>query len=101
SSFHRKAFFDTGDTDQGHEALVHRYVIPAQPNSRLFYEAEDAGGESAKVEITGLELLIFANGTSILSIGVEIQNIPYSRALWINEMMRKIYPSSGRQIETA
>lgn len=99
--FIRKAFFDTGDSDREHEVLVHRYVIPSKPGSRLFYEAEDGGGESAKVEITDLGLLIFANGIGILSIGVEAHDIPYSRALWINEMMRKIYPSSGRQIETA
>jgi hypothetical protein len=92
--FIRKAFFDTGDSDRDNEALVHRYVIPARPDSRLFYEAEDCGGESARVEITNLTLLIFANGIGILSIGVEAHNIPYSRALWINEMMRKIYPSS-------
>jgi hypothetical protein len=44
---------------------------------------------------------MFANGVGILSIGVEARDIPYSSALWVNEMMRKIYPSSGRQIETA
>jgi hypothetical protein len=98
--FIRRAFFDTGASDQNYEALVHRYVVPAKPGSRLFYEAEDSGGEFAKVEITNLELLIFANGIAILSIGVEARDIPYSRALWINEMMRKIYPSSGRQIQT-
>ena len=98
--FVRKAFFDTGDSDRDHEALVHRYVIPTKAGSRLFYEAEDGYGESAKVEITDLGLLIFANGIGILSIGVEAHDIPYSQALWINEMMRKIYPSSGRQIET-
>lgn len=99
--FVRKAFFDTRDSDREHEALLHRYVIPTKSGSRLFYEAEDGYGESAKVEVTDLGLLIFANGISILSIGVEAHDIPYSRALWINEMMRKIYPSSGRQIETA
>ena len=99
--FVRKAFFDTGDSGRGDEALVHRYIVPQQPGSRLFYEAEDGGGESAEVEVTSLELLTFANGIAILSIGVEAHNIPYARALWINEMMRKIYPSSGHQIQTA
>jgi hypothetical protein len=47
----------------------------------LFYDAEDCGGESARVEITNLALLIFANGIGTLSIGVEAHNIPYSRAL--------------------
>lgn len=99
--FVRKAFFDTGVSDPQNEALMHRYIIPARPDSRLFYEAEDCCGEFARVEVTSLELLIFANGVAILSIGVEANDITFSQALWINEMMRKIYPSSGRQIETA
>jgi hypothetical protein len=98
--FIRKAFFDTGASDRENETLVHRYILPTKPGSRLFYEAEDCCGESAKVEITSLELLVFANGVVILSIGVEAHNIPFSQALWINEMMRKIYPSSAHQIET-
>jgi hypothetical protein len=72
-----------------------------EPGSRLFYEAEDNGGGSAKVEITDLRLMMFANGIAILAIGVEAYDLKYADALWINEMMRKIYPSSGRQIETA
>jgi hypothetical protein len=99
--FIRKGFFDARDSDRGNEALVHRYAIPAKPDSRLFYEAEDGGGGFAKVGVAGLELLILANGIGILSIGVEAHSISYMHALWINEMMRKIYPSSGRQIETA
>ena len=76
--FIRRAFFDIGDASPEHEALVHRYVIPFQPGSRLFYEAEDKGGESANVEITELGLLIFANGVGILTVGVEAYDIPYS-----------------------
>jgi len=98
--FVRRAFFDTGDTTTGHEALIHRYVIHPPAGTRLYYEAEDGAGESARVEVTDLRLLMFANGIGILTIGVEARNIPYAHALWINEMMRKIYPSSGHQIES-
>jgi hypothetical protein len=34
----------------------------------------------------------------ILSLGVEASNLAAKEALWINEAMRKIYPSSGRQL---
>src|SRR6202000_2443493 len=77
--FVRKAFFDTGNSDPENEALVHRYVIPSKPGSRLFYEAEDCCGEFAKVEVTSLELLIFANGVGIRSIGVATHDISYSQ----------------------
>jgi hypothetical protein len=98
--FIRRAFFDTG-ADQHHEALVHRYVMNTAPGSSLFLEAVDGNGESAKVEIRELRLMIFANGIAILIIDVSTNNISYTQALWINEMMRKVYPSSGHQIETA
>jgi hypothetical protein len=55
---------------------------------------------NARVEVTDLRLLMFANGVGILTIGVEGRNLSYMHALWINEMMRKIYPSSGHQIQT-
>ena len=99
--FVRRAFFDTGDANPQHEALMHRYVIHPTPGSRLYYEAEDDSGASAKVEITDLRLLMFGNGVAILTIGIEAHNITFAQALWINEMMRKIYPSSAHQIETA
>ncbi len=98
--FVRRAFFDTGDANRAHEALIHRYVIHPPAGSRLYYEAEDGNGLSAKVEITDLRLLMFGNGVAILTIGIEARNITYAQALWINEMMRKIYPSSAHQIET-
>jgi hypothetical protein len=99
--FVRRAFFDTGDANHEQEPLVHRYVLHPTPGSRLYYEAEDGGGECARVEVTELRLLMFANGVGILNLGVEAHNIRYAQALWINEMMRKIYPSSAHQIETA
>ena len=52
------------------------------------------------MEVTDLRLLLFANGVGLLTIGVEAHNIPYAHALWINEMMRKVYASSRHQIET-
>ena len=54
----------------------------------------------ARVEVTELRLLMFANGVGILNMGVEADNIPYAHALWINEMMRKVYASSPHQIAT-
>lgn len=98
--FVRRVFFDTGNLDTEHEALVHRYVIPIGPDSHLFYEAEDVSGKFVRVCVTDLRLLMFANGIGILTIGVEAHAISYAEALWINEMMRKIYPSSDRQIQT-
>ncbi len=98
--FVRRAFFDTGDSNAEREALIHRYVIHPPAGTRLYYEAEDGAGVSAKVEVTDLRLLMFANGVGILTIGVEAHNISYTQALWINEMMRKVYPSSGHQIQT-
>lgn len=98
--FVRRAFFDTGDDNCDHEALIHNYSICPEPGSRLFYEAEDILGNSAKVEINDLRLMMFANGVSILVVSVEADGISYDHALWINEMMRKIYPSSDRQIQT-
>ena len=98
--FVRRAFFDTGDANAEHEALTHRYVIHPPAGTRLYYEAEDDGGSAARVEVTDLRLLMFANGVGILTMGVEARELSYAQALWINEMMRKIYPSSSHQIQT-
>lgn len=96
--FVRRIYFDTGATSQGEqESLLRRYGIPLPPDSRVRLEAEDARGRSASVDVTDLTLFLFANGIGILSIGIEANGITAQRALWINEMMRKIYPSSGRQ----
>jgi CorA-like Mg2+ transporter protein len=99
--FVRRAFFDTGDSNREHASLTHRYVVHNAPGSRLFYEAEDDCGVSARVEVTDLRLLLFGNGVGILTLGIEAHNIPYAHALWINEMMRKIYASSAHQIQTS
>jgi hypothetical protein len=108
--FVRRIFFDTiGHQGAAHqESLLRCYRIPVSgaraekeqatcPDTRVRLEAEDVRGRSAETVVTDLRLFLFANGIGILSIGVEALNIPATDALWINEMMRKVYPSSGRQ----
>ena len=73
--FVRRAFFDTGDATTGHEALIHRYVIHPPAGTRLYYEAEDGAGESARVEVTDLRLLMFANGIGILTIEIGREHV--------------------------
>ncbi len=98
--FVRRVFFDTteasGETGEK-ESLLRCYRIPLA-GKKLWYEAEDNRGRRATVEVTDLRLFLFANGLGILSIGVEAFRLPAAEALWINESMRKVYPSSGRQV---
>jgi hypothetical protein len=100
--FVRRIFFDVAETSdvatEDREALIRCYRIPLDGACQVFLGAEDARGRRASVQVTDLRLFLFANGMSILSIGVEAWNIPVKDALWINEAMRKIYPSSGRQL---
>ncbi len=99
--FVRRIFFDTagvGASDNEVEALLRCYHIPLSPENKLFFMAEDLREREAELEVTDLRLFLFANGIGILAIGVEASNLPVSKALWINEMMRKVYPSSGRQL---
>ncbi|MDX2179752.1 MAG: CorA family divalent cation transporter [Bryobacteraceae bacterium] len=99
--FVRRIFFDTGDQnhcgDGEQESLLRRYKIALPEDARFVLEAEDLRGRSASAQVTTLTLFLFANGIGLLSIGVEGVNVPAKQALWMNEMMRKIYPSSGRQ----
>lgn len=104
-SFVRRVFFDTGEafsSTYAGESLVRCYIIPLtalqETGRKLMLEAEDARGRTAAVHITDLRLFLFANGIGILTIGVDAFHLPVSQALWINEMMRKVYPSSGRQL---
>jgi hypothetical protein len=98
----RRVFFDTaGAESEEKEALLRCYRIALRSGTRLWFEAEDRKGRSAAVEITDLRLFLFANGIGILSIGVEAFHVPAPEALWINENLRKVYPSSGRQIREA
>jgi hypothetical protein len=95
----RRVFFDTaGAGGEEKEALLRCYRIPFEEGVTVWFEAEDGKGRRASVQVTDLRLFLFANGVGILSIGVEAFRIPAPQALWINENLRKVYPSSGRQI---
>ncbi|HNY39362.1 MAG TPA: CorA family divalent cation transporter [Bryobacteraceae bacterium] len=104
--FVRRVFFDVGEAFSseigGGESLVRCYAIPltalGETGRKLIFEAEDARGRSASVWVNDLRLFLFANGIGILTLGVEGAHISISDALWVNEMMRKVYPSSGRQV---
>jgi hypothetical protein len=91
-SFVRRVFFPGQDT------LLRLYRLSIPGDGRLFYHAEDMDGVSAEVRVESIALILFANGIGILCLGVEAFGISVERALWINEMMRKVYPSSGRQV---
>ncbi|MBL8219652.1 MAG: hypothetical protein JNL62_10500 [Bryobacterales bacterium] len=95
--FVRRVFFDSAGTPESGESLLRCYHIPLQ-EKRLFLEAHDNKGRSARVQITDLRLFLFANGIGILTIGVEAYKLPVAQALWVNETMRKVYPSSSRQV---
>jgi hypothetical protein len=97
----RRIFFDTGEVAtpiKEREALLCCYAIPIPADRKLWFYAEDIKGRSASVQVTDLRLFLFANGIGILSIGVEAFDLSAEHALWINEALRKVYPSSGRQI---
>jgi hypothetical protein len=97
----RRVFFDARDDDPANdetESLLRCYRIHPPEGSRLYFDAADRKGRSARCEITDLRLFLMANGIGILSIGIEAFNITAREALWINEAMRKVYPSSGRQL---
>ncbi len=99
--FVRRVFFDSAELSAAggeHESLLHCYTIPIKEGQKIFYEAEDVKGRSGSVEVTDLRLMMFANGVGILSIGVEAFHRTVEEVLWINEAMRKVYPSSGRQL---
>jgi hypothetical protein len=99
--FVRRVFFDTADVSgsaDGAESLLRCYTIPLGPDKKLWFHAEDVKGRSATVEVTELRLFLFANGIGVLSIGIEAFSLSSRQALWINESMRKVYASSGRQV---
>jgi hypothetical protein len=94
----RRVFFDATGQEANREALLRCYRMHAPSGAKLLYEIEDAAGVGATIDVCSLSLYLFANGIGILTIGVEAANISASQALWINEMMRRVYPSSGRQV---
>lgn len=80
------------------ESLLRFYRMPIAPEKKVTLRALDDRGRSDEVHLKDLRMILFANGIGILSMGVEARAIPARRALWINEMMRKLYPSSTRQM---
>jgi hypothetical protein len=94
----RRVFFDTTGQEASRESLLRCYRMTPPVGAKLFYECDDNKGGHASVEVTDLRLFMFVNGVGILSLGVEAYNVPVKQALWINESMRKVYPSSARQI---
>lgn len=99
--FVRRVFFDTADVSgstEEAESLLRCYTIPLDPDKKLWFHAGDVKGRSATVNVSELRLFLFANGIGVLSIGVEAFNLSSRQALWINESMRKVYASSGRQV---
>ena len=93
--FVRRVFFDTKTSDQATQLRVYEVLLPE--TLPLLWEAHDVRGRACSVPVTDLRLFLFANGVGILSIGVERGNCTVREALWMNEMMRKVYPTSGRQ----
>jgi CorA-like Mg2+ transporter protein len=95
--FVRHVFFDTKNAGTDPTlALIRSYSL-LLGNKQVFLTAVDSHGIPHTVNVTELRMFVFANGMGILSIGVEAQDITAKEALWINEQMRKVYPSSGRQ----
>lgn len=99
--FVRRVFFDTAEwfgDDNEQESLVRCYTLCPPEGHSLQLRAEDGRGRLSTVDVTDLRLFLFVNGIGILSVGVQAFDLPLSEALWINEMMRKVYASSGRQL---
>lgn len=105
--FVRRIYFDALGMNAGEwageemggegESLLRFYRLPVAGKKVTLY-AEDRRGRRARVDVTDLRLILFANGIGILSMGIEAVDVPAKEALWINEMLRKLYPSSSRQI---
>jgi hypothetical protein len=105
--FVRRIYFDALGMNAGEwegeemggegESLLRFYRLPVA-GKKVTLHAEDKRGRRAQVDLTDLRLILFANGIGILSIGVEAMDLPAKDALWINEMFRKLYPSSSRQV---
>ncbi|MBI3680462.1 MAG: hypothetical protein HY235_08700 [Acidobacteria bacterium] len=95
--FVRRVFFDTAEASASAESLLRCYRIPLE-GRRLWFTVDDVKQRSAKVQVTDLRLFLYANGIGILSIGIEGFRLSVAQALWINETMRKVYPSSQRQL---
>lgn len=98
--FVRRVYFDSRNIEDGgssRQALMRCYAVSLDPNQPLTWSVDDSRGRSASAQITDLRLFLFANGMGILSIGAERENIPVAEALYLNEMIRKVFPTSDRQ----
>jgi hypothetical protein len=96
----RRVFFDSRNIDSAtgaRQALLRCYAMQLDRAQPLMWAIEDARGRAATADITDLRLFLFANGVAILSIGVERSDLSASEALYLNEMIRKLFPSSDRQ----
>ena len=95
----RRVFFDTADASGGRASTNPCCVVMRFRSPRVISGWRPRTAKAVRpVEVTDLRLFLFANGIGILSIGVEAFNLPAAEALWINETLRKVYPSSGRQV---
>jgi hypothetical protein len=96
----RHVFFDAQRTGENSpdewESLIRVYEIDVK-GKELFLRGGDGRAGHPDMSITSLRMFLFANGIGILAIGCEAWNISSTEALWANEMLRKLYPSSGRQ----
>ena len=97
--FVRRVFFDTTNmcSAEEQESLLRTYDMPTEGRG-LQLTAADARGRTSTVDVTDVRLFLFANGIGVLTLGVEATGRPLDEVLWINEQMRKVYPSSGRQL---
>jgi hypothetical protein len=97
--FVRRVFFDSRNIDDpgSWQPLMRCYKIPLDAAKPLRWTISDARKRSTSAQISDLRLFMFANGIGILSIGVERDDLPFPEALYLNEMMRKVFPSSDRQ----
>jgi hypothetical protein len=98
--FVRRVFFDSRNIEDGgnsRQALMRCYATPIDPAQPLTWTIEDARRRQTTAGISDLRLFLFANGIGILSIGAERKDITAAEALYLNEMMRKVFPSSDRQ----
>lgn len=98
--FVRRVFFDVKaacDATGEQETMVRCYEMPLPAAGKVQWTASVPNRRQVTVDVTDLRLFLFANGVGILSVGVEKFDLPFGEALWVNEMMRKVYPTSGRQ----
>ncbi|HZD33554.1 MAG TPA: hypothetical protein VE779_18055 [Candidatus Angelobacter sp.] len=100
NSIVRHVFFDTniGRSSDDQENQLRCYTIGLNPAAKLWFAGTDALGGSGRAQVTDLRLYLSAQGTGILSIGVEAETMDSAQALWINRRLRKLYPVDASSI---